>query len=86
MLEPVLFRDRSRPAQIVLGGVVPAAIGALAGVLVGHTVSYTDDNGVTKTGTVRSVLLGDGTKEATATVDGASVPMGRITAVTQPAA
>jgi hypothetical protein len=35
MLEPVLFRDRSRPAQIVLGGVVPAAIGALAGVLVG---------------------------------------------------
>jgi hypothetical protein len=35
MLEPVLFRDRSRAAQIVLGGVVPAAIGALAGVLVG---------------------------------------------------
>src|SRR4051794_41969394 len=35
MMEPVLFRDRSRPAQIVLGGVIPAAIGALAGVLVG---------------------------------------------------
>jgi hypothetical protein len=35
MPEPVLFRDRSRPAQIVLGGVVPAAIGALAGVLIG---------------------------------------------------
>ena len=32
---PVLFRDRSRPFQIVAGGVVPAAIGALAGVLVG---------------------------------------------------
>lgn len=32
---PVLFRDRSRAAQIVLGGVIPAAIGALAGVLVG---------------------------------------------------
>jgi ABC-type Na+ efflux pump permease subunit len=32
---PVLFRDRSRPFQIVTGGVVPAAIGALAGVLVG---------------------------------------------------
>jgi hypothetical protein len=30
-----LFRDRSRPAQIVLGGVVPALVGALAGVLVG---------------------------------------------------
>jgi ABC-type Na+ efflux pump permease subunit len=35
MLQPVLFRDRPRPAQIVLGGVVPAATGALAGVLVG---------------------------------------------------
>ena len=32
---PVLFRDRSRPFQIVTGGVLPAAIGALAGVLVG---------------------------------------------------
>jgi hypothetical protein len=35
MHEPTLFRDRSRPAQIVLGGVIPAAIGALAGVLIG---------------------------------------------------
>lgn len=35
MYEPVLFRDRSRPAQIVLGGVVPAVAGAVAGVLVG---------------------------------------------------
>jgi ABC-type Na+ efflux pump permease subunit len=35
MFEPVLFRDRSRPAQIVLGGVFPAVLGALAGVLVG---------------------------------------------------
>jgi hypothetical protein len=39
MLEPVLFRERSRPLQIVLGGVVPAAIGALAGVLVGVTTA-----------------------------------------------
>jgi len=31
----VLFRDRSRAAQIVLGGVIPAATGALAGVLIG---------------------------------------------------
>jgi hypothetical protein len=35
MYRPVLFRDRSRPAQIVIGGVIPAAIGALAGVLLG---------------------------------------------------
>jgi len=35
MFKPVLFRDRSRPAQIVLGGVTPAVIGALAGVMIG---------------------------------------------------
>jgi ABC-type Na+ efflux pump permease subunit len=35
MPEPVMFADRSRNAQIVLGGLVPAALGALAGVLVG---------------------------------------------------
>jgi ABC-type Na+ efflux pump permease subunit len=34
-LEPTLFRDRSRPVQIVLGGLIPAALGALAGVLIG---------------------------------------------------
>jgi hypothetical protein len=32
---PVLFRDRSRPVQIVLGGVVPVVIGGIAGILVG---------------------------------------------------
>jgi hypothetical protein len=38
---PVLFRDRSRPMQVLLGGVIPAAIGALAGVLVGvSAVAY----------------------------------------------
>jgi hypothetical protein len=31
----MLFRDRPRPAQIVLGGVVPAVFGAIAGVLLG---------------------------------------------------
>jgi hypothetical protein len=35
MYDPVLLRDRPRPAQIVLGGVIPAAVGAVAGVLVG---------------------------------------------------
>jgi hypothetical protein len=35
MYQPTLFRDRPRPAQIVLGGVVPAIFGAVAGVLVG---------------------------------------------------
>jgi ABC-type branched-subunit amino acid transport system permease subunit len=30
-----LFRDRPRPVQIVLGGVVPALLGALAGILIG---------------------------------------------------
>jgi hypothetical protein len=35
MYDPMLFRDRPRPAQIVLGGVVPTIAGAIAGVLVG---------------------------------------------------
>jgi hypothetical protein len=35
MYDPMLFRDRPRPAQIGLGGVVPAIAGAIAGVLVG---------------------------------------------------
>jgi hypothetical protein len=35
MYEPILFRDRSRLTQVVLGGVVPAIAGAVAGVLVG---------------------------------------------------
>jgi len=35
MYEPKLFRDRSRLAQVVLGGVVPALVGGLAGVLIG---------------------------------------------------
>jgi hypothetical protein len=35
MYDPTLFRDRPRPAQILLGGVIPALAGALAGVLVG---------------------------------------------------
>ncbi len=35
MFTPVLFRDRPRVLQVILGGVVPAAVGVLAGVLVG---------------------------------------------------
>jgi hypothetical protein len=34
-MQAVLFRDRPRPVQIVLGGLVPAVFGAAAGVLVG---------------------------------------------------
>jgi hypothetical protein len=35
MFTPVLFRDRPRSVQILLGGIVPAVIGALAGILLG---------------------------------------------------
>lgn len=35
MFTPVLFRDRPRAFQIIFGGIVPAVIGALAGVLIG---------------------------------------------------
>jgi hypothetical protein len=33
--DPPLFRDRSRAAQVLLGGVLPAAIGAIAGIMLG---------------------------------------------------
>jgi hypothetical protein len=32
---PPLFKDRPRPVQIVLGGVIPAALGAVQGILIG---------------------------------------------------
>jgi hypothetical protein len=35
MYDPMLFRDRPRPAQILLGGVLPAIAGGVAGVLIG---------------------------------------------------
>jgi len=57
-----------------------------AGALVGHTVSYTDTDGTTKTGTVTSVkVAGNGTeKEPQAVVGGATVALGRITEVALP--
>jgi hypothetical protein len=35
MYTPTLFRDRPRPVQVILGGVVPLMIGGLAGIMVG---------------------------------------------------
>ena len=35
MYDPMLFRDRPRPAQIAIGGAVPLLAGAIAGILVG---------------------------------------------------
>jgi apolipoprotein N-acyltransferase len=35
---PVLLRDRPRPVQILIAGVIPTAIGALQGVLIGASV------------------------------------------------
>ena len=53
-----------------------------AGALVGHTVSYTGEDGSTKTGTVGSVkITGD---EPSAVVDGVDVPLGRLTEVSIP--
>ena len=40
MPEPVLFRDRSRPVQILLGGIIPAATGAGAGILIGVSSTW----------------------------------------------
>jgi hypothetical protein len=35
MYDPPLLRDRPRPVQVLLGGVIPAIFGAVAGILVG---------------------------------------------------
>ncbi|HMD52215.1 MAG TPA: hypothetical protein VKG62_05815 [Solirubrobacteraceae bacterium] len=35
MKEPTLFKDRPRPFQIVVGGVVPFALGCIVGVILG---------------------------------------------------
>jgi hypothetical protein len=35
MYDPELLRDRPRPVQIVVAGVVPAVLGAIAGILIG---------------------------------------------------
>ncbi len=52
-----------------------------AGAMVGQTVTYTDENGATKTGRVSAVRLGTDKTEATAVVGGVPVAMGRITEV-----
>jgi hypothetical protein len=41
MYSPVLLRDRPRHMQVILGGVIPAVVGAIAGVLIGvSAVAY----------------------------------------------
>jgi hypothetical protein len=35
MYSPLLFADRSRPAQVLTGGVIPAGVGAVAGIALG---------------------------------------------------
>ena len=56
-----------------------------AGALVGRAVTYVDESGEVQRGTVTSVLLGDDQNEAVAMIGTTPVPLGRITAVTQPA-
>ena len=54
-----------------------------AGALVGHTVSWTDASGATKSGAVTSVRFDYG--EPVAVVGGTEVPFGRLTEVAQSA-
>lgn len=53
-----------------------------AGAMVGQTVSYVDENGVTQTGMVTSVRIDS--SESVAMVNGSRVPMGRLTEVSLP--
>ncbi|MGY1621999.1 flagellar hook assembly protein FlgD [Geodermatophilus sp. SYSU D00965] len=57
-----------------------------AGAMVGRTVTYTDSTGASVTGAVSSVRLGTDTSEAVAMVGGVAVPMGRVTAISEPPA
>ncbi|SFP24108.1 flagellar basal-body rod modification protein FlgD [Geodermatophilus dictyosporus] len=53
-----------------------------AGALVGHSVSWTAEDGTTRTGTVSSVrFAGD---EPSAVIGGAEVPLGRLTEISLP--
>lgn len=52
-----------------------------AGALVGKTVTYTAADGTSVTGTVSSVSIATDSTEAQATVGGASVAVGRFTAI-----
>ena len=53
-----------------------------AGALVGHAVTWTDEEGAAQSGTVTSVRFGG--DEPTAVVDGKEVPFGRLTEVSLP--
>jgi flagellar basal-body rod modification protein FlgD len=52
-----------------------------AGALVGHSVSYTADDGSTKTGAVSAVRLSSTDNTSEAVIDGVGVDVGRITEV-----
>jgi flagellar basal-body rod modification protein FlgD len=56
-----------------------------AGALVGQTVSYTDTDGATRTGTVTAVKISsDSTAESQAVIGGVDVDLARISQVTLP--
>src|SRR3954471_16330617 len=54
---------------------------ATAGALVGRTATYTDTTGASQTGVVTSVRLASRDSEAVAVIDGAQVPVGRLTEI-----
>jgi flagellar basal-body rod modification protein FlgD len=52
-----------------------------AGALVGHQVSYTSDDGTTRSGAVSAVRISSVDNTSEAVIDGVSVDVGRITEV-----
>ena len=52
-----------------------------AGALAGHSVTYTDTDGTTKTGTVTAVRIDNSTNTSSALINGSPVDIGRITEV-----
>jgi flagellar basal-body rod modification protein FlgD len=54
---------------------------ATAGALVGRTATYTDTTGASRTGVVSAVRLASRANEAIAVIDGAAIPVGRLTEI-----
>jgi flagellar basal-body rod modification protein FlgD len=54
---------------------------ATAGALVGRTATYTDTTGESKSGVVTSVHLATRGSEASAVINGVTVPVGRLTQI-----
>jgi flagellar basal-body rod modification protein FlgD len=83
MTQTATFSQVEKLEQLVTQNASMLALqeSATAGALVGRTATYTDTTGASVTGVVSSVRLASKGGEAVAVINGASVPMGRLTEI-----